>query len=126
MFGRLFTARNRPGGARQKHVKKHAREWTFVHSHFAAMGGFAFEIKNEDRNFFPVHGSSGERPTRLTITNEGLLFLEEHRPELVPDLTRTWIEDKSKGSILAKSIVCLQGSYWPNLSTNTCGWVPRS
>lgn len=80
-----------------------------MHSYFAAMGGFAFEIEDGKRNFFPLQGSSKERPTRLTITDKGLLFLEKRRPELIPNLPRARIEDKSKGSMLAKLLVCFQG-----------------
>ena len=78
------------------------------------MGGFALEISDRDRNFFPTKGSNKERPTRLAITDKGLLFLAEHRPELIPDFTRAQIEDKSKGSMFAKLLVCFQGQYPSN------------
>jgi hypothetical protein len=73
------------------------------------MGGFALEIQDNERNFFPMKGSSKGRPTRLTISDKGLLFLEEHYPGAIPNIPRARIEDKSKGSILAKSLVCFQG-----------------
>jgi hypothetical protein len=88
---------------------KRKLEWTFVHSYFAAMGGFALEIQDIERNFFPMKGSSKGRPTRLTISDKGLLFLEERFPGTIPNIPRARIEDKSKGSILAKSLVCFQG-----------------
>ena len=82
--------------------------WTSMHSHFAAMGGFALEIKYPDRNFFPVSGPDDERPTRITVTGKGLLFLESHRPGIVSSLPRERIQDKSKGDKLANSLVCFQ------------------
>ncbi|SPO01171.1 uncharacterized protein DNG_03918 [Cephalotrichum gorgonifer] len=91
---------------------KKGRGWTIVHSYFAAMGGFALEIKDHRRNLFPAWGSRKDRPARLAITEEGLLFLEEHRPELIPDLPRARIEDKSKGSMLAKLLVCFQALWF--------------
>ena len=49
--------------------------------------------------------------THLTITSKGLPFLEEKIPGFTPDLSRSRIQDKSKGSMLAKSLVCIQGRY---------------
>lgn len=73
------------------------------------MGGFAFEIQDGPGNFFPAQGQKGDRRTRLTLTSDGLLWLAESHPELIPELTRERIQDKSKGSMLAKSLVCFQG-----------------
>lgn len=89
-------------------MRKHP--WTIVHSYFAIMGGFAIQIDDSIGNFLPLKSLEGlERHSRLTLTTQGLLLLEELSPGLIPDLSRTEIEDKSKGSMFAKSLVCFQG-----------------
>lgn len=75
------------------------------------MGGFAFEIQDGDDNFFPMRQRGGSQPTRLAIGRNGLSFLGEYNPELIPRLTLARIEDKSKGDGLAKSLVCFQGEW---------------
>ncbi|KAK4447260.1 hypothetical protein QBC34DRAFT_467878 [Podospora aff. communis PSN243] len=48
----------------------------------------------------------------MRLTTEGLLVLAKKYLELVPDLPRSYIEDKSKGSGLAKFIVCAQAAWF--------------
>ena len=84
-----------------------------MHSYLAGMGGFAVQIDDKIGNFLPLKSLKGdERSSCLTLTPEGLLFLEEHSRGFIPDLSRTEIEDRSKGSMFAKSLVCFQGQ-WP-------------
>ena len=90
-------------------VKGRKHKWTIVHSYFAVMGGFAVQIADDEPNFFPTLADGKGRHIRLTLTPEALIYLEERVPGLVPDISKLQIEDKSKGSILAKSIVCFQG-----------------
>jgi hypothetical protein len=101
-------------------IKVTSHRWTIVHSYFATMGGFAVQVSDENghKNFFPWHGHKNffsrrdakmGRYVRLTLTPEGLLYLEERFPGIIPNLSRTSIEDKSKGSMFAKSVVCFQG-----------------
>jgi len=74
------------------------------------MGGFVIRIKDKDYNYFPMKSLGGDdQMTHLTITSKGLPFLEEKIPGFTPDLSRSRIQDKSKGSMLAKSLVCIQG-----------------
>lgn len=89
------------------HGRKH--KWTMIHSYFAVMGGFAVQISDGEPNFFPSMAGGKDRHVRLSMTPEALVYLEEQLPGIVPDLPKSFIEDKSKGSILAKSIVCFQG-----------------
>ena len=81
-----------------------------MHSYYAGMGGFAIQIDDSIGNFLPLESFEREkRFTRLTLTPEGLVFLEEHSRGFIPDQSRTEIEDRSKGSMFAKSLVCFQG-----------------
>ncbi|KAK4450426.1 hypothetical protein QBC34DRAFT_437265 [Podospora aff. communis PSN243] len=93
-------------------IHKRRHPWTMIHSYFAVMGGFAVQISDEELNFFPLKADGKERHKRLSLSPDALLYLEEHLPGIVPDLSRSFIEDKSKGSILAKSIVCFQAIWF--------------
>ncbi|TKA66839.1 hypothetical protein B0A55_08819 [Friedmanniomyces simplex] len=79
--------------------------WTTVHSQFALMGGFAIDLGSFDENFVPG------KPERLVLTADGLKLLATIEPSLIPDVSREAIQDKSKASPLAKTIVCLQ-AFW--------------
>ena len=81
-------------------------KWSKVHGFYAVMGGFAFDTDDSEQKFMP-----GSR-TRLTLTTRALRFLAKHRPDLIPDLSTEEIEDKSKASGLAKTLVCLQASWF--------------
>ncbi|RSL41831.1 hypothetical protein CEP54_015696 [Fusarium duplospermum] len=80
-----------------------------VHGYFAAMGGFEF-VTGDDYDVFP-RKASGEKRTGLTVTPAGLRYLVNKTPVEIPKLRRSEIEDKSKGSALAKTLVCLQ-AFW--------------
>ncbi|KAK4159407.1 hypothetical protein QBC43DRAFT_304649 [Cladorrhinum sp. PSN259] len=86
--------------------KKRRHPWTMTHSHYAVMGGFAFQTQSARGDFSP----SGWR--RVTLTSNGILQLAEHFPELVPDISLGYINDKSKANALAKAIVILQASWF--------------
>ncbi|KAK3492150.1 uncharacterized protein B0T23DRAFT_420022 [Neurospora hispaniola] len=66
-------------------------KWTIAHGFLAVMGGFAIEI-NEI-------GNANQRRSK------GL-------EDLIPVLPRESIDDKSKGSTLAKALVCFQASWF--------------
>jgi hypothetical protein len=84
------------------------REWTITHSFFAASGGFAFDTSDlpEDQQFLP-----GSRE-RVTLTSEGLVFVAENAPWLIPNVSAESINDKSKANGLAKAIVCFQAAWF--------------
>jgi len=82
-------------------------DWTDVHSWLVVMGGLVFEDRSsEDRHFMP-----GNR-TRCHITSEMIAWMAEFRPHLVPDISREYIEDKSKSDWLAKGLACWQAGYF--------------
>ncbi|RSL75214.1 hypothetical protein CEP51_011075 [Fusarium floridanum] len=95
-----------PGGGNDAD-KKH--KCSLVHGYFAAMGGFEF-LMEDDYGIVP-RKTSGEKRTALAITPTGLRYLANHTQVKIPKLRRSEIEDKSKGSALAKTLVCLQGIY---------------
>lgn len=88
--------------------------WTQVHSHYALMGGYVFDTNGSPASFFP------DGRTRLTLTPEALLKIAEFEPNLLPDLSKGNIQDKSKADGLAKTIVCAQALWYvvPGL-----GWI---
>jgi len=87
-----------------KHPRRH--KWTMTHSHYASMGGFAFDTKLMQRDFLP------EGRERLTLTTSGVLRLAEVTPHLLPDISVTQINDKSKANKLAKTVVVMQASWF--------------
>ncbi|KAK7442063.1 hypothetical protein VKT23_016339 [Stygiomarasmius scandens] len=82
--------------------------WTSVHSFYACMGGFAFDLGSSTKHdtFLP------ENQTRVTLTAAGVKFLMKYSPEIVPDISREDIMDKSKADGLAKLLVCLQAIWF--------------
>jgi hypothetical protein len=86
------------------HSRKHL--WTMTHSHHAAMGGFAIDYVDSMLGFMPPG-----RP-RLLLTEDGLRFLAEKEVDLIPDLSKQQILDKSNASGLAKVIVCMQATWF--------------
>jgi hypothetical protein len=80
--------------------------WTRTHSHFALMGGFAFDAGKTKADFMP------DSYTRLTLTSYALRKLADLEPTLIPDLSERAIKDKSKANWLAKSLVCLQACWF--------------
>jgi hypothetical protein len=82
-------------------------DWTDVHSWLVVMGGMVFEDKSpEDQQFMP-----GNR-TCYPITLDMIEWMAESFPDLVPDISREYIEDKSKSDWLAKGLTCWQAGYF--------------
>jgi hypothetical protein len=80
--------------------------WTRVHSHFALMGGFAFDSSTSLINIIP------DGRTRLTLTVQGLRKIAANEPDLIPDISEQIIQDKSKSDGFAKLLVCLQACWF--------------
>jgi len=71
-------------------------------------GGLAFDsgVLRDGRDFFP----NGHQ--RLTLTSKGVMELVKVAPHLLPDLSLSFIKDKSKANQLAKTIVIFQASWF--------------
>jgi hypothetical protein len=72
---------------------------------YAVMGGFAVDQHDAEEPYFPKSLS------RLTILPAGLRLLANVDFNLIPDISKEEISDKSKANGLAKSIVCVQ-AFW--------------
>lgn len=49
---------------------------------------------------------------RLTLTADGLHFLLQHAPELIPHVSEEDINDKSEADSLAKLLVAMQAAWF--------------
>ncbi|KAI0553248.1 hypothetical protein F4679DRAFT_532525 [Xylaria curta] len=83
--------------------EKRAKQWTMVHSFYAGMGGFAFDLATDDISdgppFIPYL-------RRLHITPRGIQVLATCG--LLPKVPESEITDKSKADGTAKLIACFQ------------------
>lgn len=85
----------------------HVHAWTDVHSWLVVMGGVAYEdTSTEDRQFMP---RDRQRQPILPWVFE--VMVKTH-PQLIPDISREYIEDKSKSDWLAKGLTCWQAGYF--------------
>lgn len=79
------------------------REWTMTQGFYAAMGGFVFETSTKSHGHFLPFASS-----RVPVTPEGVEFLMQYAPELIPNVSPDAIADRNKSSALTKCILCCQ------------------
>lgn len=85
--------------------RRHA--WSNVHSWLVVMGGMAFEdTAPEEKQFMP------DGCQRTTLSLPLFEWVVKNRPLLVPDVSREYIEDKSKSDRLAKVLTCWQTGYF--------------
>lgn len=89
---------------KQASERQHA--WTMAHSFYAVMGGFAFDTREAKPAFLP------NNRVRLSINPRGVAYIAEKAPDLIPDLSKEFIRDKSKASGLVKLLVCLQALWF--------------
>lgn len=81
-------------------------KWSTVHSFYASMGGFVFDL---DATFASILQTSTSQPQRLTLTPRGIALLADCG--LLPDISKKEIDDKSKADGIAKILVCLQAGW---------------
>jgi hypothetical protein len=103
----LLKAEDWPEPAPINHHNGHIHAWTDVHSWLVVMGGVAFEDTSPDhQQFIP------EDCQRLPINLYNFEWMVTYRPHLIPDIPRSYIEDKSKSDWLAKGITCWQAGQF--------------
>lgn len=85
----------------------HVHAWTDVHSWLVVMGGIAFEDSNPETPRFMPGGRE-----RIAINPGMFEWIVKEQPHLVPDISISEIEDKSKSDWLAKALTCGQASYF--------------
>ena len=81
--------------------------WTQLHSFYALMGGFAFDNSGHTDSYPLPDGR-----TRVTLSPQGLLFLTELRPDVIPDIPESSIRDKSKSEGIAKVVAFWQALWF--------------
>ena len=96
--------------ARKEAIER--QPWTIVHGFYANMGGFAIRIPEnlpEAKRFLPSHARKV-----WFLTNLGVRLLLEQQSDRddFPDISTDEIQTKSKASGLAKSLVCIQASWF--------------
>lgn len=84
-----------------------AAPWTVVHGFYAGMGGFIFPASILETNQSTAIFKSGCQ--RLTLTARGVALLADC--DLLPDIERKYLDDKSKSDGLSKFIACVQAAW---------------
>jgi hypothetical protein len=93
---------NTPPGRRSKRTHR----WTMTHSHFALMGGFAFEKTASGVNILL------DDRTSVTLTSHALRKLATYEPDMIPDISVETIGSKSKADWGARAWVTAQCVYF--------------
>ncbi|KAJ7895370.1 hypothetical protein B0H13DRAFT_2665111 [Mycena leptocephala] len=83
-------------------------DWNLVHGCYAVIGGYVidFSTSTSSDQFLP------DGIQRLTLTVDGLYFLLQHAPELIPHVSEEDINDKSKADGLVKLLVAMQAAWF--------------
>jgi hypothetical protein len=76
------------------------------HGFYGIMVGFAIDTSRHEDQFLPMSLE------RVTLTCDGIRFFMRKEPDLLPDISEEYIEDKSKANGLAKFLVCFQASWF--------------
>jgi hypothetical protein len=84
--------------------QRHSR--THTHSLYALMGGFVADVRDLEVNYLP------EWRQIMTLSPAALEFIAEHNPGIIPDISESKIQDKSKASAVTKFLTCAQASWF--------------
>jgi hypothetical protein len=93
-----------PAVAKLSSIPPRKHNWTFNHSFYAIMGGFAVDLSHipKDERYLP------NQQVRCALTTSGMAWLFNRRLPCIPDISKADIEDKNKGGSFAKTVVCVQ------------------
>jgi len=72
------------------------------------MGGLAFHHEKLGE-YLPKEAPGGRTRDCITVTADGFLNILKLAPHTIPNIPFRKIQDKSKGSVFAKTLVCIQG-----------------
>lgn len=86
----------------------HKHPFTLVHGFYAIMGGYAFDVPNEDENNVDVE----ESKRRAILTPEGVQFLMVYDPDLILADPVTSITDRSKSNVFNKALLVAQVAWF--------------
>jgi hypothetical protein len=81
-------------------------EWTLAHGFYANMGGIAIDANASGKQFLP-----DDLNHRYFLSSEAVEEVAMQRPELLAGITSSQIRDKSKSSLIGKTITCFQ-AFW--------------
>ena len=76
--------------------------WTLTHAFWAVMGGFKLSGEYEGERYLPAWQGDA------LLTPQGVEFLLDHSPHLIPDVSAEEIMDRSKADGLAKALLVWQ------------------
>ncbi|KAF8161863.1 hypothetical protein BJ912DRAFT_309323, partial [Pholiota molesta] len=97
---------------KNRSIPQRQHPWTLVHGFYASMGGFVIETVDEnDMNSSPFLPES-DSGTCAVLTPQGIAFVMEHDPDLLPDLSEDSILDHSKADGFAKLIQLGQAAWF--------------
>lgn len=78
--------------------------WTLTHAFYALMGGYVVDTTGAT--------SSPSDKGRLVLTARGVIWLMQHAPALLPDLSEDAINDRSKADTVAKVLLMSHVLYF--------------
>jgi len=87
-------------------LKSGRHTWKQAHSLYSTMGGFVVDTRGTSLNYLP------DGRQRMTLTLQGLTFIAEKAPDLLPDLPESAIVDKSKANAFTKLVTCGQAVWF--------------
>lgn len=96
--------------SRWKDIPAQSVSWTMQHSFYVLMGGFTIPITKVS----VTKGGDGASLSysRITLTLEGYEWLVRHAPDVLPNITRDEIMDKSKADGLVKLLAVIQAVWF--------------
>lgn len=95
-------------------------QWSRMHGFYAAMGGFALDMSQCEQDLPGYHG-------HYLLTPRGLMFLMEHEPDLIPQLSQETIKDHRMADGIAKAILAIQTLWFcANCSARLAQSLPLS
>jgi hypothetical protein len=89
---------------KKQKVRKHP--WTLTHGFYACMGGFRVTSLEKDSSYFP------QEYQNLFLDPDGLILMAKKAPDLVPDISKDEIMDKSQRFSLISAIVAVQVTWF--------------
>jgi hypothetical protein len=89
-----------------KPTTKFRHPWGPSHGFYGVMGGFAIDTSTHEDQFLPLSLEC------VVLNAKGIRFLMKKEPDLLPNISEEYIEDKSKANGLAKFLVCFQASWF--------------
>jgi hypothetical protein len=88
-------------------LRKH--RFSLVHAFYVTMGGFLFDMSGDES---PSEPSTNTPCTRHVLTPAAFTYIMEHFPEIIPDISKDSITDRSESSSLSKALLAVQVGWF--------------